>query len=863
MLKSYLTCITILLTAFCYSQKASHPKLSYTFVDVAGKKQPADSIVVSISYKGSFIPSKLKELISIRSNYSPVVIGRIKNAEIQKIVALDEVLFISAVAQPKEELSTGAYDLTLNKVNYIHARLPMMAGDSLQVSIKERRFDTTDIDLTGRIFETGFEAPDQTAHASLMTTMIAGGANSSPSAKGVAWKANVTSANFANLLPEQDSVFRKYNINVQNHSYGTVIENFYGNEARAYDVQMNNLPTLLHVFSAGNSGNVTTTSGPYTGVQQFANLTGNFKHSKNSISVGSIDSAGQLMPLSSKGPAHDGRIKPELMAYGEDGSSGAAATVSGTVLLVQQAYKRQHNDSVPASSLAKAALLNSSDDMGSPNVDYSSGFGSLNAYRAVTTINENRFFESFVAQNEVKSFNLSVPAGISQLKLMLVWNDPAANPNASKALVNDLDLQLKLPVTNESWLPWVLNHSPNVLSLQAVAQRKVDTLNNVEQITLNNPAAGNYVIEVRGSKVVNPNQNFSLVYQLDSANVFYWTYPTYNDPLIAKNRHWLRWETNFTGSAQIEYATNGNNWRMIGNVADLSSKYFRWNLPDTVTTAVLRMRIQSNNSTILSDTFTISPQLNMNVGFNCADSFLLYWNSVAPNTYAVYELAGKYLSQFNQRPDTSIILAKQQYSSLYYSVSPVINGKQGIKSNTINYVSLAPTCYIVSFFLQSQTNNSASFAAELGTLFNVAEVSFEKIRVSGMVALQTITNPASVLFNFTDNNLTQGENRYRLRVRLANGTILYSTIEIAYHLPSGAVLFYPNPSVQNATLNILSNESGRYTVQIFDVNGRLMYSQFITNSVTKINSGSFAKGMYMVRVIDKQGKPSTQKLVIY
>lgn len=863
MLKSCLACLTIFFAIVSHSQQPSPQlKLAYTFND-AGKRTVSDSIMVSVSFKGYAVPSKLKEFLSIQSLNRSVVIGKIRNSDILKIIAVDEVIFISPVFPPKEELTTGAYDLTLNRINYVHAGMPLITGDSLQASIKERRFDTADIDMKGRVIISGVEAPDPTAHASLMTTIIAGGANSSPFAKGAAWKSNVTSASFINLFPEHDSVFQKYKITLQNHSYGTVVENFYGNEARAYDLQMNTLSTLLHVFSAGNSGNVTTTSGPYAGVQQFANLTGNFKHSKNSISVGSTDSAGQLMPLSSKGPAHDGRIKPELMAYGEDGSSGAAATVSGAALLVQYAYKRKQNGSLPNSSLVKAALLNSADDMGNSYLDYASGFGSLNAYRALTTINENRFFENSVAQNEVKTFNLPVPTGISKLKLMLVWNDPAANPNASKALVNDLDIQLNFPVTNESWLPWVLDPSANASNLQTTAQRKTDTLNNVEQISLDNPAAGNYVIEVKGSKIVTAVQDFSIVYQLDTANVFYWTYPTYNDPLIAKNRHWLRWETNLSGAAQIEYATNGNNWRTVGNVTDLSSKYFRWTLPDTVTTAVLRMRIPSNGSTIVSDTFTISPQLYMNVGFNCADSFLLYWNALPPNSYAVYALGDKYLQHFSQRTDTSIILSKQQQPSIYYSVAPVINGKQGIKSNTLNYVSLAPGCYIVSFFLQSQANNSAGFWGELGTLFNVAEVSFEKIRLSGVVTLQTITNPTSVLFNFTDNNLTQGENRYRLRVRLANGTILYSNVETAYHFPLSPVVIYPNPAVQNTTLNIISNESGRYTVQICDVNGRLMYSQFITNSVTRINSGFFAKGMYMVRIVDTQGKPSTQKLVIY
>ena len=36
---------------------------------------------------------------------------------------------------------------------------------------------------------------------------------------------------------------------------------------------------------------------------------------KNIITVGHIDSLGNVLSLSSRGPAYDGRIKPELVAF--------------------------------------------------------------------------------------------------------------------------------------------------------------------------------------------------------------------------------------------------------------------------------------------------------------------------------------------------------------------------------------------------------------------------------------------------------------------------------------------------------------------------------------------------------------------
>lgn len=855
-----------LLMSMCsHAQQEAHPsqKLSYSLREIAFRSRGNDSLLVSLSFlPGSKISGndRLFRLIQIREDLHCCVL-KISGKDLTELASRSNVLFISEVQAAKEELTTGAYDLTLNRINYVHARWPQWSGDSLQVSVKERLFDTADIDLKGRVFKTGWEASQRTDHASLMATIIGGAANSSPFARGSARKSRLTSSSFQNLFPDADSVFQFYGIRVQNHSYGTTVENFYGNEASAYDAQANHFPQLLHVFSAGNSGDLTNVSGPYAGIAAVANLTGNFKQAKNIVTVGSVDSSGQMLPLSSRGPAFDGRVKPELVAYGEDGSSGAAALVSGTALLLQDAYRSAHNGQLPSASLLKACLLNGADDWGAPNVNYQSGYGSLNAYKALAAISEGRFMEAAIVQNETKAFPLFVPAGAAKLKITLVWNDPAATPNATKALVNDIDMQLKFPAAGSSWLPWVLDPGLSAVAGQLPAQRKRDTLNNVEQITLDAPAAGNYTIELQGSKINGTAQPFAIAYQIDTSNLFYWTYPAGGDHLLSHNTHWLRWETNRQGQAQIEYATNGNNWRQAGIVPDVSKKYFRWALPDTVTNAVVRMNF--SNASFISDSFTISPQLNLRTGFNCTDSFLLYWNALPPNSYRLYELGSRYLESFAQPSDTAIVLTKLQHPSIFYAVAPVIQGREGIRSNTINYTTLGVGCYIKSFFLQSQNSGAAFFRGELGTLFRVEQVSLERIGLAGNSTIMTIVHPQSTLLDFTDASLSQGENRYRMKLVLTDGTILYSNIELVYYLPSTPVLLYPNPVGQPTQLKILTLESGRYRLQMIDGGGRLVMEQMLNSTLSLINTGSYARGLYLMRILDRDGKPSTQKLVIY
>ncbi|HEX8677684.1 MAG TPA: S8 family serine peptidase, partial [Segetibacter sp.] len=491
---------------------------------------------------------------------------------IDLILPLPKVLFVEdGTRVPKEETQVNNLDLSTNRINVVHHRFPQWNGDGLTISIKENKPDTTDIDFAGRYLTTTLSSPVTSDHATNMATMIAGGGNSWYLGKGAAWGAVISSSDYSRLLPDPNAVLKQYNISVQNHSYGVDIENFYAPDAGAYDESVINNPSLLHIFSSGNSGTLASTTGAYAGITGFANLTGSFKMAKNILTVGATDSFSSVAPQSSKGPAFDGRVKPELVAFGIDGSSGAAALVSGVSLMLQQQYK-QLNGTLPANALIKAVLLNSADDCGNKEVDYSNGFGSLNALNAVNNIQLGRYVDGAVSSGATQSFTLAVPAGIKKIKITLVWNDPPATANAVKALKNDLDLLLVNNATNESWKPWVLNPFPQVDSLQQPATRKRDSLNNVEQVTLNNPAAGNYDVTVKGYEV-SDKQSFYIAYQFDSTDKFEWHFPTASDPVFSAAANTLRWNSSYReAKGKLDYSVdNGSTWQMIDPAVNLTA----------------------------------------------------------------------------------------------------------------------------------------------------------------------------------------------------------------------------------------------------------------------------------------------------
>ena len=583
---------------------------------------------------------------------------------------------------------------------------------------------------------------------------------------------------------------------------------------------------------------------------------------KNILTVGATDSFSIVALLSSKGPAHDGRIKPELVAFGEDGSSGAAALVSGTALLLQHYYKLLYG-SLPPNSLVRSILINSADDAGNTGPDYKNGFGSLNANKAMKTLQEGKFLSGSVSDALTQSFLINVPAGIKKLKATLVWNDPPSTANAAIALINDLDLELTELSSGQVWQPWVLNHYPQVDSLNQPAKRKRDSLNNIEQITIDNPATGGYQLKVTGYNVLPAAlQDFHIAWQLDSSDRFEWQFPGRTDFIFPSSINNIRWNSSFDATAGIlEYNTGGNNWNLIENDIDPEQGHYYWNVPGVTGIARLRMTIGSN--IFVSDSFTIANRTTTGVGFNCPDSFLFYWNKLAGITnYRVYKLGSKYLEPITITADSFMLLAKTSNPSLHYAVAPVIGNKEGVRSYTFNYTTQGVECYIRSF-LAFLAGTSAELSVSLGSLYNVNKIVFEKFNGTDYVAIHTIANPAMLVYDFTDLQLTKGLNVYRVKLELAGGKIIYSTVETVYYFDGSEFIVYPNPSMQYQPITILSdNQFEPATLQVINMQGQKVYEMKLNDLVSQVPAGKLSKGINILRIVRKNMKDVVLKVFV-
>ncbi|GHA73793.1 hypothetical protein GCM10007389_29210 [Pontibacter akesuensis] len=763
--------------------------------------------------------------------------------------------------QAKEELELKDSDLSANSIAAVHARYPEWNGEGIVVSVKENPFDTTDIDLKDRILASPAFSEAYSTHATTMATIIAGGGNSSPEALGVVWGSSVTSSSFANLMPDETEALKQQQVSVQSHSYGVGVENYYGLESMAYDEQVLAYPELLHVFSSGNSGTATPETGAYAGIAGVANLTGQFKTSKNSLSVGALDKNRTVGTLSSVGPAYDGRVKPELVAHGAGGTSEAAAVASGVAAMVQQAYAAQQSGTLPPAALVKAVLINSADDVGNAHVDFESGYGNIDALGAVETVKSNRFRMGSLATGATDRFILQLPAGTQQLKVTLVWHDAAAAPDAPTALVNDLDLQLKHSGSGEVWLPWVLNAFPHPDSLNKTAIRAADHLNNVEQVTLQQPMAGAYEVHITGHTVPQGPQAYSLVYEYTSAALS-WTYPTPQSSLTAGNSNRIRWSTHVSGSARLEYKTSGSDtWTVISDNINLSQTYYDWTAPDILTLA--QFRLVTGTQTIISPEFILAPVINPAITLSCGEEVLLQWPAVTGATaYQVYSLQGHYMQPLLSVKDTVAILAAPAQESGYFAVAPVLAGAVARRGRSVAYTSEAEVCYIANFLPRQLVMDSVLFDLSLSTTYSLAEVALERLDNGAYTVVQVkpVTRQTEIILR--DASPTTGLNRYRARVTTQQGQQYYSQTEEVFFTRSGFIQVGPNPVVAGQEVAVVAHGEGVAQLQLYNLLGQQVYTSTDGGVLKTVPTTGLPAGIYILRLLTERGEKLSTRLLV-
>lgn len=256
---------------------------------------------------------------------------------------------------------------------------------------------------------------------------------------------------------------------------------------------------------------------------------------KNVISVGGIRHFNTLSTAddswtggASIGPAADGRIKPDVNywydsiyttntgnAYttGFGGTSAATPAVAGILgLMVQMwsenvwgtnptgttVFERQ-----PHASTIKALLINSSQQYSftgtaSDLTRTHQGWG-----RPSARIARDRAANSLIVDqgtplqlNQAATYTVTVPSGAGDLKATMTFPDPPGTTSSSLHRINDLSLKVTSP-------GGTIYHGNNGLLAGnwSTSGGSPNTIDTVENVFVQNPAAGTWTIEVRAAEI--------------------------------------------------------------------------------------------------------------------------------------------------------------------------------------------------------------------------------------------------------------------------------------------------------------------------------------------------------------------------
>lgn len=430
-------------------------------------------------------------------------------------------------------------------------------------------------------------------HSTHVTGTMVASANPA-SVKGMAPQANARTFNWTNDESEALSEIQ-LGMLVSNHSYGVPISGGTGPlpswiigayipDSYSWDDIAYSSPYYLQVASAGNDGNNDANTDPIA--FGFDKLVGN-KVSKNNLVVanaqdvatntdGTISGNININSSSSQGPTDDLRVKPDITGNGTGltstnstsntsttvltGTSMSSPNVAGSLILLQQHHNNLYGSFMRSATL-KGIACHTADDGGEIGPDAVFGWGLLNTKKSAETISNNGL-TSWVSEenlNQGQTFTMNVNSnGTQPLIASITWTDVPGAINTSgipndptKVLVNDLDIRITRNGT--TYYPWRLVSDPN----SAAVRNGDNNVDNVEQVKIDNPTAGQYTITVtHKANLVNNSQKYSLV--VTGINSTFALNSTSPDATVCSNQNALfTFNHNQTGGGTTTFSAAG------------------------------------------------------------------------------------------------------------------------------------------------------------------------------------------------------------------------------------------------------------------------------------------------------------------
>ena len=762
------------------------------------------------------------EITSTKYSQYNVLGLRIIRSRLQEIAGLPFIAYIEPAPHGDQKLNYISKQNS--RGNVLNAATGVggynLNGSGVVVGVGDDSDPQYHIDFTGRLIN--FGPTGYVYHGTHVIGTVGGGGIVGEQYSGYAPKSTLAIQYLSNIISQASTYVADYDMVVTNNSYGDIVGDcdymgYYNLQSRVLDLMAIDLPNLQNVFSAGNDGELTCLNYPAS----FRTVLSGYQSAKNVLTIGATDRTGLVTSFSSRGPVKDGRTKPELMADGyytkstvntpddsygpQQGTSMASPAVAGGLALLYEKYRLQNGGANPKNGLIKALICNGGSDLGHTGPDFTYGFGWMNLLRSVDMLSNNRYYISTINNGGNDLHSIAVPANTAQLKITLYWNDPAAAVLASKALVNDLDLEVTSP---SNYLPYKLDTVPG--NVDIAASQAADHINNIEQIIVNSPSATTYTINVKGTAIASGPQEYFIVYDLIPAETKL-VYPIGNEKWVPGETETIQWESygNPANTFHIEYSTNnGTSWTTINAAVATNIRRLDWVVPSIQSNQVLIRVTKNGAGTSTSSAFTILGMPTVSVSaIQCEGYFAIDWPAVAGATdYEIFQLQGTEMVSIGTTSFTNYTVSGLSSSTeQWLSVAARIAGQRGRRAFAVKRTPNSGTC------ASGISDNDIKLDSITAPVYG---------RLNTSTALTAATTVSARVKNLDDADITS----FKMRYYVGGGLVIEDNIS--------ATVTPGNTYIHNFSLPYNFSAAGNYILKVEVENTTGTDPVSVNNSVT-------------------------------
>ncbi len=482
-------------------------------------------------------------VLSTAGNY--LVHASMTPEQVAQAAELGEVLHIDAWSAPESDMDKVRI---ISGADFLESTIGF-TGTGVRGEVMDGNVDDTHPDLKNRgILFHGPRSSDDPFHGTATTGIVFGDGTANRKGRGLLPTGQPIFASYNNLVHDADAGTydrhshvaelnqAPYQAVFQSNSWGSGLTQEYTNISAEMDNTIFDLDFLIF-NSMSNSG--TRDARPEA-------------WAKNVVSIGGVKHFDTLDTADDKwagggtiGPAKDGRLKPELSHFWDmtfaptpgggytefGGTSGATPITAGYAGLFLQMWSAgMFGNPTPGATVfenrphfttSKAVLMNTATQWAFSGATHDltrvhQGFGRVDVKRlyelrnSMLIINET----DLLTQGQVKRYEVTVAASTPEFRATLTWAEPAAVPSAGLQRINDLTLKVTAP----NGTVYFGNNGLDA-AMFSTSGGVANTKDTAESVYVNAPAAGTWVVEVRGDEIVQDNHRETTAVDADFALV--------------------------------------------------------------------------------------------------------------------------------------------------------------------------------------------------------------------------------------------------------------------------------------------------------------------------------------------------------